>query len=438
MIFSNFFKKFRQDREYEPEYDQSEYATLQTENIVTELKQSEEVQTKNYVVDLCEQLINTSNDLSDAKEEYQLVTNYLNDIQVIEDLGDKVKKPLAECASYVSKLEQQRTDFLKTERRISDTQFEQMQEEEEHLPGIISRLKSNESYLDAIKKDMAYLEGKKLEWTMQRNTSVKVQKKMRQAAVYLFALFATLMALLGILSWYMKIDLALPMTIAAIIAVAYGGYVLIRFQNSSRSIRQADVNRNHAVTLENHVKIKYVNIKNAVDFVCEKYHVKNAYELQFLFEQYQKEARDKEQFRKTSDELNYYSKTLIEYLQKLRLYDSRVWINHANAIVDSRELVELKHNLITRRQKIRGRIEYSIRSIEDMKKEIIQNMDKMGNQAPQILDILRKIEVMNSDIQEQKPVREREQEMQQEEQQMQEIQQEEEGIQEQSPKQGDI
>ena len=226
---------------------------------------------------------------------------------------------------------------------------------------------------------------------------------MRKAAIYLFVLFATLMALLGILSWYLKTDLRLFMTIVAIIAVSYGGYVLIRFQNAGRGIRRADVNRNHAVTLENHVKIKYVNIKNAVDFTSEKFHVRNAYELQYLYEQYLEEAREKEQFRKTSDELNYYSKSLIDFLHRLRLYDSRVWINHANAIVDSRELVELKHNLLARRQKIRGRIEYSIRSIEDMKKEVIRNMDQMGNQAPQILDILRKVEVMNSGGQRQAP-----------------------------------
>lgn len=395
MIFSKFFQKFRHEQEDDRGYDQGEYATLQTENIVTELNQSQAVQTKNYVVDLCEQMINTSRDLQDAKEEYQLVTSYLKDVQIIEDLEEDIKKPLTECASYVSKLEQQRTDFLKTERRISDTQFEQMQEEEEHLPGIIRRFKSNETYLDAIKRDMAYLEGKKLEWTMQRNAAVKIQKSMRQSAIYLFVFFVTVMALLGILSWYLKTDLQLPMTIAAIIAVAYGGYVFVRFQNSSRSIRRADVNRNHAITLENHVKIKYVNIKNAVDFTAEKFHVRNAYELEFLFEQYQEEAKEKELFRKTSDELNYYSKSLIEQLHRLRLYDSRVWINHANAIVDSRELVELKHNLLTRRQKIRGRIEYSIRSIDDMKKEVIRNMDQMGNQAPRILDILRKVETMN-------------------------------------------
>ena len=35
-----------------------------------------------------------------------------------------------------------------------------MQEEEENLPGVIRRLKANEADLDAIKRNMAYLEGK--------------------------------------------------------------------------------------------------------------------------------------------------------------------------------------------------------------------------------------------------------------------------------------
>ena len=38
----------------------------------------------------------------------------------------------------------------------------------------------------------------------------------------------------------------------------------------------------------------------------------------------------------------------------------RVWLTHANALVDSREMVELKHELLTRRQKLRARMEYSV------------------------------------------------------------------------------
>ena len=150
MIFSRLFH--RRNRYVQEEYDQSEYADLQTENIVEELNLSDEAQAKRYVVDLCEQMINTAKDLEDAKAEYDLVTSYLTDVQTIEDLKDEEKAPIVECATHVAKLDKERSEFLKTERKLSDTQFAQMQEEEDQLPGIIKRLKSNESYLDAIKK----------------------------------------------------------------------------------------------------------------------------------------------------------------------------------------------------------------------------------------------------------------------------------------------
>ena len=399
MIFSNLFHR-KKNKESETgsfsQYDQSEYAKLETKNIVKELNLSDAAQAKKYVVDLCKQMIQASKDMEDSKSEYQLVTNYLTDIQILEDLTDAERKPILECATQVAKLEKQRTDFLKTKRRLTDTQFAQMQEEEENLPGVIRRLKANEADLDAIKRNMAYLEGKKLEWSMQRSDSAKVQKVTRTAACYLLAVFITLFAFVGILflvseqgsaSWFSPLwDLQ---------SVGAGAFILIRYQDSTREIRQADVNRNQAITLENRVKIRYVNTKNAVDFICEKYHVRNAKELEFLYGQYQEEAREKETFRKTSDDLDYYTQNLLQYLTRLRMYDTRVWLTHANALVDSREMVELKHELLTRRQKLRARMEYSVGSIHEMKGEALKNMSKLGNNAYQLEQIIRKIEAMN-------------------------------------------
>ena len=388
MIFSNLFHR-KKNKESETgsfsQYDQSEYAKLETKNIVKELNLSDAAQAKKYVVDLCKQMIQASKDIEDSKSEYQLVTNYLTDIQILEDLTDAERKPILECATQVAKLEKQRTDFLKTKRRLTDTQFAQMQEEEENLPGVIRRLKANE----------AYLEGKKLEWSMQRSDSAKVQKVTRTAACYLLAVFITLFAFVGILSWYLNRDLQLVFTIMGFAAVGAGAFILIRYQDSTREIRQADVNRNQAITLENRVKIRYVNTKNAVDFICEKYHVRNAKELEFLYGQYQEEAREKETFRKTSDDLDYYTQNLLQYLTRLRMYDTRVWLTHANALVDSREMVELKHELLTRRQKLRARMEYSVGSIHEMKGEALKNMSKLGNNAYQLEQIIRKIEAMN-------------------------------------------
>ncbi len=394
MIFSKIFR--RNKRKYdEQEYDQSEYAKLQTQSIVEELNLSDEAQAKRYVIDLCEQMIAASKELEDARSEYDLVTCYLTDIQIIEELTEAERAPILDCAMHVAKLDKERNDFLKTQRKLSETQFAQMQEEEDNLPGIIKRLKENERYMDAVKKDLVYLEGQKLQWSILRNEALQAQKLLRKAACYLLAVFASVFVLLLVGAWYFQFDSALPLTIAAFIAVLAGGYVLVRYQDSQRDIRRADVNRNHAISLENHVKIKYVNIKNAVDYTCEKYHARNSQELEYVYEQYQDEAREKEKFRKTSDDLDYYSKSLVQYLTRLRMYDARVWINHANAIVDSREMVELKHNLIERRQKLRARMEYQIRTIADMKKEARKNISRIGNSGPQIEAIIRKIESIN-------------------------------------------
>lgn len=395
----NFRKLFhrRKHRDEETEYDQNGYAALEDgeEEIEQELNLSDEEQAKRYTIDLCDQMVKTGRDIEDAKAEYDLVTSYLTDVQIIEDLTEDEKKPIADCAAHVESLGKERSEFLKTDRRLSDTQFSQMQEEEEALPGIVSRLKSNEEYLDAVKKDMSFLEGKKLEWKMVRNDALRAQRVMRKSACYLFMCYFTLMALAGILSWYLQKDLQLAMTVLSLAAVLLGGYILIRYTDASSDIRKSNVNRNRAISLENHVKIKYVNIKNAVDYTCEKYHVKNSYELSYIYEQYQLEAKEKEKFRQTSEELDYYTKTLLQYLNRLRMYDAKVWLNHANAIVDSRELVELKHQLITRRQKLRTRMEYSRRSIAKMKQEAIFNIQRMKEVDPELLQMIRQIDKMN-------------------------------------------
>lgn len=394
MFLSKIFGR-RKEKYDAQDYDQSEYAKLQTESIVEELNLSGEAQAKRYVIDLCEQMIAASRELEDARSEYDLVTYYLTDIQIIEELTEAERAPILDCAMHVAKLDRERNEFLKTKRKLTETQFAQMQEEEDHLPGIIRRLRDNECYMDAVKKDLTYLEGQKLQWAILRNESVQAQKNLGRAARYLFVLTVTVFAMILAGAWYFQFDRALPLTIAAFVAVLAGTYVLVRYQDAAKDIRRADVNRNHAISLENHVKIKFVNIKNAVDYTCEKYHTRNSQELEYVFEQYQDEAREKEKFRKTSDDLDYYSKSLVQYLTRLRMYDARVWINHANAIVDSREMVELKHNLIERRQKLRARMEYQIQIISDMKKEARRNIDRIGNCGPQIESIIRKIESIN-------------------------------------------
>lgn len=393
---------FRRNRRYErDEYDEeaasTRYANLDEEKPrMTEPEPLRRIWRSGDgqydVVDLCEQMIDISRELEDTRSEYQLVTNYLNDIQVIENLTKEEKAPLIDYATKMTNLEKERSEFLKTEKRLSETQFAQMQAEADELPGIIKRLQANETYLDTIKKDMSYLEGEKLQWSMQRSEGRAQVRLMRKFSVYLLVIYATLSALFLILGIVTGHSSKIPMLVGTALAAVLGVFILVRYQDAVKDVRQAEVNKNRAVTLENHVKIKYVNIKNAVDYACEKYHTKGSRDLAHLYDLYLEEMQERERQRQNNDRLEENTRALIAYLQERHLYDPKVWENHAIAIIDPREMVELKHDLITRRQKLRERIEYNINTLSDMKKEILGNMDQLGANGPYVWDILRKLE----------------------------------------------
>lgn len=350
------------------------------------------------VVGLCEQMVDLSRDLDEVKQEYQVVTSYLNDIQMLEEMSEEMKAPIVECASRVSALDRERTEFLKTERRLSDTQFAQMQEAEDELPDIIRRLSGNESDLDKIKKDLSRLEGEKLEWAMQKSESERQQKILRKMSVYLLVIYPTLLALFLLLFFLMEKKIRIPVMVSTALAAAIGVYIFVKYQDATQDIGQAQANRNKAITLENHVKIKYVNIKNAVDYTCEKYHVRDSRDLTYLYEQYQEELKEKEKLRRTSDDLEYYRSQLVRLLREKRLYDAQVWTGHANAIIDSREMVELKHELITRRQKLRAQIEYNVNTIADIKKEALRHVAAMEKDGLAVRPIIKKIEDISASL----------------------------------------
>ena len=349
-----------------------------------------------YLVNLCEQMIDASKEYESAKKEYDLVTNYLSDIQMIEDFPEEERKELNEIAGRIYNLTRERNEFLQTENKISDAQFLQMQEVEEEMPAALNRFKKNEDYLEVVKKDLRYIEGEKTEWEIVRQECVREQRQLRQISVMMLVLFVLALILLVLVANMVEIDTQLVMVILSFFAVAMGAYVLIKYQDCAREIKKSDHCKNRAIVLENRLKLKYVNTKNAVDYACERFHVKNAYELSYIYEEYLEAVKQREKFRDNNDQLEYYNKELIYTLEKQMLYDAKVWLNYTNAIIDPREMVELKHELITRRQKLRARIEYNTNVMDNTKKELLKSKKRLDEPSAQIDQIINKIEQLKN------------------------------------------
>lgn len=366
---------------------------VQEENIKpVELKDTASI--CNYVINICEQMIDISKEMEDVRREYDQVTAYLNDIQVVEGLGGEQKAQLIDISTQVSKLINTRNEYINAGKKISDETFNQMQELESEVPAIIRRLKENETYLDTIKRDLNRLSAEKIEWSVLRHERQEEQENLRKLSKMLLVIFGILAILVAGISIVMEWE-TLPMFILAFIATLAATYILIRMQECAKDIKRCDVNQNYAIALENRVKIKYVNIKNAVDYTCRRFRVNNSRELTYNYEQYQEVCKEREKLKNVNEDLEYFNNRLVRILRGLNLYDAKIWVNYANAVIDPKEMVELKHEYFTRRGSLRARIEYNLTAIEDMRKEVNLYVDRLGDKAGQVRGILTKVDEMN-------------------------------------------
>ena len=367
------------------------HKNIQEQGIAGFEPNNEPMDIKHYVINLCEQMIDISKELENIHGEYETVTAYLNDIQKVEGLEGEQKTQLVDIATTVSKLNNTRNEYLNIEQAISDAVFMQMKENEDEIPDAIRRLKSNEQYLDTIKKDMNYLAGEKIEWSVLRHEKQAELKGLKRLSMFLLFFFGSVALVVLILTIGMQWDL-LPIIIVAFLTTLCGAYVVLRIQDCNQEIKKCDVNQNRAITLENRVKIKYVNMKNAVDYACQKYHVNNSKELTYNYEQFIEITKEREKLKETNEDLQFFTNKLVRSLKELHLYDAKIWANYAEAIVNPKEMVELKHDLFVRRQKLREQMEYNMNAIKEMKEDARRYSDVMDDKTSQVRMILNKID----------------------------------------------
>ncbi len=347
---------------------------------------------EHYILDSCEQIIATTKEIKAEKKEYGVVTKYLDDIQIIDNLETDTANEVKKAAANILETDSARKAYLESSRNITDEQFVMMEQEQDDMPSIISRMQDNEKYQAKIKREMNELEGNKSYLEMQLAEAGRSRKRFMILSILVAVAFASLLVLSFILEKYVKIDAFLYRIILFAVTAIAVGVLFVYMSNLSRDRRRNMKSLNNTISLLNVVRMKYVNVSKAVDYVCDKYNVENSYKLLYVWEQYLEAVQEKERYEKNNDDLEYFTGRLVRLLKRENLYDYKIWLTQTRALVDKNERIEIRHKLVKRRAKIRERMEDNTKAVKSERDEIDKLMQDHHYYVPEILEIIDSVD----------------------------------------------
>ncbi|SOB91787.1 hypothetical protein [Pseudobutyrivibrio ruminis] len=347
---------------------------------------------EHYILDSCEQIIASTKAMERQKMEYRIVTRYLNDIKAIENLPKEKAKELRNTASRICELENNLVNARSIQRNITDEQYEVISDDEADMPEIINRFASDEIYQAKLKRNLAYLEGEKSRWEIEREELQGQIKLFRKMAVAILASFMTLLILLLAMYNAAQADISIWVFIVLFICAVSGFIVFVRQNTIARENKVAIVHLNQAISMLNVERMKYVNVTNSVEYSKDRYFVKTSAELQYVWEQYQDKLRDQQRYIQNNEDLEFYNSKLERLLGEIGLADDKIWLNQVNALVDRQDMSECRHRLVMRRKKIRDRLDDHRRIVQEERDEIDRLMINHEHYLPEIQEIIKSVD----------------------------------------------
>ena len=342
------------------------------------------------ITENCEQVLESNRQMEELKVEYQAVTSYLTDIQKIDQIPAEDRELLNDAARKIITFTRERSKFQNSTVRISDSQFVNIRKYEEIIPSELTKIKEYETYQEAINKDMGYLEREKNALYDKREDLEDKQFYLKKISTTISVLVITLFIILYLLQNSFKADMQIPFILTIVMALGCIIYILYQSSMNRKQSRITDLKINKVIHLLNKVKIKYINNLNALDYNYQKYMVKSYEEFHYLWELYLKAKEEEKRYRQNSELLEQYNRQIIQKLKQYELADPEIWLYQAVAIIDNKEMVEVRHRLNVRRQKLRERIDYNNKIKERSIEEIQKILDKNPEKKEDIIKLLER------------------------------------------------
>lgn len=314
---------------------------------------------KRYLENCMEQIKDAEKELELLKGEYNLVTAYLTDMEEIESLPHEQMSELKSIAGKMITLNQEKNKYLDKERHLTDSEYRRIHSVEREVEESISKLEEAEKYQKLVKQDLNRLESERHAFAYRRGELNTMLANLRGMAVICLTAFGACVLMLLILQLGFHMDTVIGYYLSAAAAAIAVTVIFIKYKDAERELDKVGKSVNKLILLQNKVKIRYVNNTHLLDYLYMKYDVESAADLKDLWELYQEEKEEKRQFAEADALLDYNKDRLRGLLVRYRVKDPDRWTAEPGALLDSREMIEIRHSLIIRRQALRKQLDYN-------------------------------------------------------------------------------
>lgn len=380
----------RRKKKRQEEYDISDFdmqEILGNQENVSD-KMFDKISRAQYINTQCEQIIESSKYIEEAKKEYASVTEYLNDIQIIDSLEPERRQVISETAEDMFSLNNDRVESHRKKTRLAASKFNYYLSHEDELEGALHKMQNDEKEFQMVKKDLNILEAEKMGIREDIENSVLRQGNIRNISIIgLIAIAAVFVAFL--LTGRLKPDEdSTYLTVFLFLITVFVVMMVVLKRNAVYTLKLAEKKLNRAIVLQNKVKIKYINIVSSVEYQYTKYGVQNSYEFANVYQMFLQDKKEREHYARTTGMLGRATDQLTGLLAGLGLHDVDIWQNQLEALFNPKEMVEVRHNLNVRRQKLREQMEYNMKHIEEAKKNVTAYIKKNPQYADEIMAIV--------------------------------------------------
>ncbi len=374
-------------------YEDFEEELWEEEEPARQIDYNNKEQRNDYVRNCLEKMGDATKELENLTFEYNMVTSYLKDMEEIEALPPEESEQLKECAKRVSLLQDSKADFMGRPHRITDEKYRLMERMEDQVEEGYKKLTEAEEYQDLIRKDLNRLDGEKHAYLYRKNEVMRLIADTKGMAVICVVALGLCILLLVLLQFFLDMDTQMGYFLAAGAAAVVITIIYVRHVDARRELRRVETGINKIILLQNKVKIRYVNNTNLLDYLYMKYGVKSAEELTKMWENYKIEKEEREKFRRAELDLDYCQQELLQILKCYQIQDPAIWLHQTEAILDHKEMVEIRHNLIIRRQSLRRRMDYNKEVVAgSSQKEIKELVEKYPQYAKEIMKTVEEYE----------------------------------------------